>query len=62
MKKLLVFLAILTLVVGTAFAGGDRVRGEKGQGGVKQVQVEDPAPFVEPESLLDLLWLMVVAD
>ncbi|PKO19835.1 hypothetical protein CVU37_02265 [candidate division BRC1 bacterium HGW-BRC1-1] len=62
MKKLLMFLAILTLVVGTAYAGGDKVRGEKGQGGVNQVQVEDPPPFQEPESLLDLLWLLVAGD
>ena len=49
MKRLtLIFViaAMLTLsVVSPAFAGGDKVRGDKGQGCVNQVQVEDPAPF-----------------
>ena len=27
------------------FAGGDKVRGEKGEGKVEQVQVQDPPPF-----------------
>jgi len=29
----------------TVLAGGDQVRGEKGQGDVVQVQVQDPPPF-----------------
>ena len=37
---------VLTLCLGSpAFAGGDKVRGEKGQGTVEQVQVQDPPPF-----------------
>ena len=49
MKKL--FLALLISVVlslslaSPAFAGGDQVRGDNGQGSVNQVQVQDPPPF-----------------
>jgi hypothetical protein len=36
----------LTLCLGSpAFAGGDKVRGDNGQGEVNQVQVQDPPPF-----------------
>jgi hypothetical protein len=49
MKKTLASLllvAILSLVVALpAFAGGDQVRGENGQGTVTQVQVQNPPPF-----------------
>ena len=49
MKKTLVSLFIvvlLSLVVALpAFAGGGQVRGENGQGGVNQVQVQNPPPF-----------------
>jgi len=37
---------LLTLcLASTAFAGGDQVRGDKGEGAVNQVQVQDPPPF-----------------
>jgi len=49
MKKLIVVLVcalVLTLsLAAPVFAGGDQVRGEKGQGAVNQVQVQDPPPF-----------------
>ena len=49
MKKTLASLFIvvlLSLVVALpVFAGGDQVRGENGQGGVNQVQVQNPPPF-----------------
>ena len=49
MKKLiialLVVLALSITVVSPVFAGGDQVRGEKGDGAVNQVQVQDPPPF-----------------
>lgn len=49
MKKLLVallvVLALSLCMVSTVFAGGDQVRGGKGQGEVVQVQVMDPPPF-----------------
>ena len=40
---LLVFLLIA--ITSSSFAGGDQVRGDNGQGEVKQVQVQDPPPF-----------------
>ena len=49
MKKMLASLllvVILSLLVALpAFAGGDQVRGENGQGTVTQVQVQNPPPF-----------------
>lgn len=49
MKRLVIvlFLAVvLTLsIASSALAGGDKVRGEKGEGDVNQVQVQDPPPF-----------------
>jgi hypothetical protein len=49
MKKTLTSLFIvvlLSLVVALpAFAEGGQVRGENGQGGVNQVQVQNPPPF-----------------
>ncbi|MBN2075745.1 MAG: hypothetical protein JW762_09360 [Dehalococcoidales bacterium] len=49
MKKLLIITIIAILVFAsissTALAGGDKVRGENGQGDVNQVQVQDPPPF-----------------
>ncbi len=49
MKRLLVVTMVLTLLVvltaSPVFAGGDKVRGENGQGAVNQVQVMDPPPF-----------------
>ena len=46
-KRIAVLLACLLLVgsVSPALAGGDKVRGENGQGAVNQVQEQDPAPF-----------------
>jgi hypothetical protein len=42
----LVMAVLLTICIASpAFAGGDKVRGEEGQGGVNQVQVMDPPPF-----------------
>ncbi len=37
MKRILISLAIITLVAASAYAGGGKVRGEKGQGKVVQV-------------------------
>lgn len=49
MKKLFLVIlavtAIFVLVASPAFAGGDKVRGDNGQGAVVQVQVQDPPPF-----------------
>lgn len=49
MKKtfasLLLFVILSLVVALPAFAGGDQVRGENGQGGVNQVQVQNPPPF-----------------
>ncbi|MDD5126870.1 MAG: hypothetical protein PHR43_02040 [Dehalococcoidales bacterium] len=49
MKRPLITMAIvavLTLCLASpVFAGGDKVRGENGQGEVNQVQVQDPPPF-----------------
>lgn len=49
MKRVgLVFLLVIVLTLGitsAALASGDKVRGEKGEGSVIQVQVQDPPPF-----------------
>lgn len=49
MKKILFVLMITAVLMiastSTAFAGGDKVRGDNGQGDVNQVQVMDPPPF-----------------
>lgn len=49
MKKalaaILVALSLTILFTTAALAGGDQVRGDKGQGAVHQVQVQDPPPF-----------------
>jgi hypothetical protein len=49
MAKMLVILGLTIVLVlslsSPVFAGGDQVRGENGQGTVKQVQVMDPPPF-----------------
>jgi hypothetical protein len=47
-KKLLTIVLVIVFlmaVASPAFAGGDKVRGENGQGAVVQVQVQDPPPF-----------------
>jgi hypothetical protein len=42
----LIIVAILLISsISTAFAGGGKVMGEKGEGVVNQVQVQDPPPF-----------------
>ena len=42
----LMLVIVLTLCLASpAFAGGDKVRGDNGQGSVNQVQVQDPPPF-----------------
>lgn len=49
MKRTILTLMLITLlalfVASPAFAEGDKVRGEKGQGCVNQNQVQDPPPF-----------------
>ncbi len=49
MKKLLSALIIVSVVTiflaSPVAAGGDKVRGDNGQGSVTQVQVQDPPPF-----------------
>lgn len=41
----LLLAAIMLLLAATPALAGDKVRGEKGQGEVKQNQVMDPPPF-----------------
>ena len=41
----LLAVAFLLGAVSAVFAGGDKVRGENGQGEVNQIQVQDPPPF-----------------
>ncbi|NLD43776.1 MAG: hypothetical protein GX657_09800 [Chloroflexi bacterium] len=49
MRKLLAILAVIGLTLALALApvsaGGGQVRGDNGQGGVHQVQTQDPPPF-----------------
>lgn len=49
MKKILLTLLLVGVLcisaTSTVFAGGDKVRGDNGQGTVNQVQVQDPPPF-----------------
>lgn len=48
MKKVISVLLVIVMLLLSAspvFAGGDKVRGELGQGSVNQVQVQDPPPF-----------------
>jgi hypothetical protein len=49
MKKILITLLLVGVLcisaTSTVFAGGDKVRGNNGQGSVNQVQVQDPPPF-----------------
>jgi len=42
---LIIVMILLVSSISTAFAGGDKVRGELGQGPVNQIQVQDPPPF-----------------
>lgn len=48
MFALIIVVILLISSISTAFAGGDKVRGENGQGEVNQVQVQDPPPFQLP--------------
>ncbi len=49
MKRLLIALALVAVLfifsTSTVSAGGDKVRGDNGQGSVNQVQIQDPPPF-----------------
>jgi len=49
MKRILcvgVLVAVLLIITASAaVAAGDKVRGDKGEGPVNQVQVQDPLPF-----------------
>ncbi|MDD2471874.1 MAG: hypothetical protein PHT28_03015 [Dehalococcoidales bacterium] len=49
MRKIFITLFVVAVLclsaTSTVFAGGDKVRGENGQGEVNQVQVQDPPPF-----------------
>jgi len=49
MKRVLITLLLVAIfcisATSTVFAGGDKVRGDNGQGSVNQVQVQDPPPF-----------------
>ena len=49
MKKffiaLLITLVLSVMLASPVAAGGDKVRGENGQGTVNQVQIQDPPPF-----------------
>ncbi len=42
---ILIVVALMVVTTSTAFAGGDKVRGDKGEGSVNQVQIQDPPPF-----------------
>jgi hypothetical protein len=57
-KKLLLVPLFLMLISTSVLAGGDKNRGENGQGDVNQVQVQDPPPFQESEALSWIYWLL----
>ena len=40
-----IVVAVTVNITSSALAGGEKVRGENGQGAVHQVQVQDPPPF-----------------
>ncbi|MFN2189068.1 MAG: hypothetical protein ACK2T3_09910 [Candidatus Promineifilaceae bacterium] len=47
-RKMLVFAFVVVLLIMNftpASAGGDKVRGDNGQGAVVQTQIQDPPPF-----------------
>jgi hypothetical protein len=47
-RKLYILIMVVILVIASTspvLAGGDKVRGDNGQGAVYQVQVMDPPPF-----------------
>ena len=58
MKRTLLVATFLALMTGIAFAGGDKVRGENGQGNVNQHQINDPPPFEDAESFDFFAWLL----
>lgn len=43
--SLVIVVAIAVSITSSVLAGGDKVRGENGQGAVNQIQVQDPPPF-----------------
>jgi hypothetical protein len=49
MKRLLIALVLVAVLfilsTSTVSAGGDKVRGDNGQGSVNQVQIQDPPRF-----------------
>jgi hypothetical protein len=57
---------ILSCSMTAVMAGGDKVRGDNGQGDVNQVQVQDPPPFQTdeqaPSAFEVLLSLFGLAD
>jgi hypothetical protein len=55
--KALRILVVVVCASGTLMAGGDKVRGDHGQGDVNQVQVQDPPPFQEAGSASLIDWL-----
>jgi len=57
MRRVVMLACALVLVAGPAYAGGDKVRGDKGQGEVNQEQKEDPPPF-QDDGTGDLFWLL----
>ena len=57
-KKFLLVPLFLILAGASVFAGGDKVRGEKGEGDVNQVQVQDPPPFQESDAVSWIAWLL----
>ncbi len=43
--SLILVIILIVLATAPAYAGGDKVRGDGGQGTVHQVQIQDPPPF-----------------
>ena len=43
--RILIVGLLLVMTAMPALAGGDKVRGDLGQGDVNQVQIQDPPPF-----------------
>jgi len=45
LSSLLVVVLLFLALAAPALAGGDKVRGENGEGSVNQVQIQNPPPF-----------------
>ena len=45
LSSLLVVVLLFLALAAPAFAGGDKVRGDNGEGSVNQVQIQNPPPF-----------------